>query len=380
MKFSLFTEIQCPRGSLSKERLEEFLEQAAFADQLGFRTLWIAELHFQPEFSVLSAPYPVLGAVSQRTRRIRLGVAVNTLPLHHPLQVAEQAAMLDLLSGGRMDFAVGAGHPHSRAYEGFGIDHRKTRALMEESLWIIQAAWTREALSYEGEFFRIPGVVVNPKPLQQPPPPIRVAASSMDGVEFTARLGLDLFLPIHTRTREQVTALATAYWEGLRRHGHATAKRELGLLVPLHVASTAEEARRRSERGVMEYYRIIREMRASYIEWLAHRGEDLPERLGKTSAAEGLTFERVCAEHAAIGDAAAVREKLGALAEATGAREILAWINIGGMPHEAVVDSMRRVAEEIMPRRGLEGNEPARKRSQIGRGSRRGLQSKDKEG
>ncbi|HEX9444186.1 MAG TPA: LLM class flavin-dependent oxidoreductase, partial [Candidatus Binatia bacterium] len=120
MKFSLFTEIQCPAGAAPVERLDEFLAEAELADTLGFRGFWIAEIHFQPRFSLLSAPYAVLGAASQRTKRLRLGVAVNTLPVHHPVQLAEQAAMLDLLSRGRMDFAAGGGHPHSRVYECFG--------------------------------------------------------------------------------------------------------------------------------------------------------------------------------------------------------------------------------------------------------------------
>jgi alkanesulfonate monooxygenase SsuD/methylene tetrahydromethanopterin reductase-like flavin-dependent oxidoreductase (luciferase family) len=97
--------------------LNEFLEQAELADRLGFYGFWIAEIHCQPRFSLLSAPYVVLGAAAQRTHRLRLGVAVNTLPVHHPVHLAEQAAMLDLISRGRMDFAAGGGHPHSRAYE-----------------------------------------------------------------------------------------------------------------------------------------------------------------------------------------------------------------------------------------------------------------------
>ena len=90
MKFSLFTEIQCPTGASPDIRLNEFLEQAELADHLGFKTFWIAEIHCQPRFSLLAAPYVVLGAVAQRTKRLRLGVAVNTLPIHHPVQLAER--------------------------------------------------------------------------------------------------------------------------------------------------------------------------------------------------------------------------------------------------------------------------------------------------
>ena len=156
------------------------MEQAELADRLGFHAYWIAEIHCQPKFSLLSAPYVVLGSLAQRTKRLRLGVAVNTLPVHHPVQLAEQAAMLDLVSHGRMEFAAGGGHPHSRAYECFGADHQTTHELMAESLDIIRKAWCEPKLTHQGKFFRIPEVMVNPKPVQKPLPPFYMATSSLD--------------------------------------------------------------------------------------------------------------------------------------------------------------------------------------------------------
>jgi hypothetical protein len=231
MKFSLFTEVQCPSGASPVKRLDDFLIQAGKADELGYHGLWISELHFQPEFSVFSAPYPVLGAVSQRTKRIRMGVAVNILPVHHPLQLAEQAAMIDLLSHGRMDFAIGMGHFHSRVYEGFGIEQEKGREMMEESVQVIRAAWTQDVLEFEGRYYRIPEVVPNPRPLQNPPPPIYTATGSLDGIELAARLGLNLLLPLHTMTRERIKESANAYWASLENHGRTRSEGELGLLV-----------------------------------------------------------------------------------------------------------------------------------------------------
>ena len=253
MKFSLFTEIQCPDSVSPVDRLREFLDQAELADRLNYDAYWIAEIHCQPRFSLLSAPYVVLGAAAQRTQRLRLGVAVNTLPVHHPVQLAEQAAMLDVVSNGRMEFAAGGGHPHSRAYECFGIDHKSTHDIMAEGLQIIAKAWCDDILSFDGKFFQIPEVRVNPKPLQQPPPPFYMATSSLDGVEVAARLGVNLFLPIHTRTPEQVEEYAGAYWTGLSDHGHDYARRTLGLLVPIHLANTAAAAKARAEALVYDW-------------------------------------------------------------------------------------------------------------------------------
>src|ERR1043166_10207027 len=220
MKFSLFTEIQWPMGTSPSARLSEFFDQGELADRLGFHGFWAAEIHCQPRFSLLSAPYVVLGAVAQRTRRLRLGVAVNTLPIHHPVHLAEQAAMLDLVSGGRMDFAAGGGHPHSRAYECFVADHKSTHDIMAEGLEIIRRAWSEETLTFRGKFFDIPEVIVNPKPVQKPLPPFYMASSSLEGVEVAARLGINLFLPIHTRTPDQLVEYASAYWKGLKPHNH----------------------------------------------------------------------------------------------------------------------------------------------------------------
>jgi alkanesulfonate monooxygenase SsuD/methylene tetrahydromethanopterin reductase-like flavin-dependent oxidoreductase (luciferase family) len=348
VRFSLFTEIQCPDGSSPEARLSEFLDQAELADQLGFRGFWIAEIHCQPRFSLLSAPYVVLGAVAQRTRNLRLGVAVNTLPVHHPVQLAEQAAMLDVVSQGRMDFAAGGGHPHSRVYECFEVDHKQTHEIMEESLAIIRKAWSDERLTFDGKFFQIPEVVVNPKPVQRPLPPFYMASSSLEGVEVGARLGINLLLPIHTRTPAQVEEFADAYWTGLKKHGHDKTDKELGLLVPMHLAKTSAEAKTRAEDGIMSYFKIIADMRSGYIDWLTRRGMEMPARLGKSGAGLPVTYETVCGQHAVVGDSEHAITALQELARRTDAAHFLVWMNIGSVSHALVAESMRQFAAEVM--------------------------------
>jgi alkanesulfonate monooxygenase SsuD/methylene tetrahydromethanopterin reductase-like flavin-dependent oxidoreductase (luciferase family) len=349
MKFSLFTEIQCPAGSSLQNRLDEFLKQAELADALDFHGFWIAEIHCQPRFSLLSAPYVVLGAAAQRTRRLRLGVAVNTLPVHHPVHLAEQAAMLDLVSHGRMDFAAGGGHPHSRVYECFDVDHKQTHEVMEESLTIIRKAWTEETLIFKGKFFQIPAVVVNPKPVQHPLPPFYMATSSLEGVEVGARLGVNLLLPIHTRTPAQVMEFAAVYWAGLQEHGHDRHEKELGLLVPMHLARTTAGAKARAEQGIMSYFKTIADMRSDYIAWLTQRGVELPVRLGRSGAGLPVNYETVWGQHAVVGDSSFAREKLRQLVEKTGATHFLTWHNIGSVPHPLVKESMEQFAREVIP-------------------------------
>jgi alkanesulfonate monooxygenase SsuD/methylene tetrahydromethanopterin reductase-like flavin-dependent oxidoreductase (luciferase family) len=325
------------------------MEQAELADRLGYSTYWIAEIHCQPQFSLLSAPYVVLGAAAQRTKRLRLGVAVNTLPVHHPVQLAEQAAMLDLVSNGRMEFAAGGGHPHSRAYECFGADHKSTHDIMAEGLEVIRKAWSEEKLTHAGKFFNIPEVIVNPKPVQRPPPAFWMATSSIDGVEVASRLGMNLFLPIHTRMPDQVIEFADGYWEGLKKHGHDAKSKELGLLIPMHLAKTTAEAKARSEAGVMSYFKTILDMRLDYTDWLNRRGIELPSRL-RTAAGAMVGFDTVCEKHAVIGDSRFVLEKLQALTRRTRASQLLTWFNIGTVAHAHVKESMQQFAEEVMPK------------------------------
>ncbi len=256
--------------------------------------------------------------------------------------------MLDLISRGRMDFAAGGGHPHSRAYECFGADHKSTHDIMAEGLEIIRRAWSEETLIFNGKFFQIPEVVVNPKPVQRPLPSFYMASSSLEGVEVGARLGINLLLPIHTRSPEQVIAFANAYWGGLRQQGHDPKARELGLLVPMHLAPTTAEAKARSEAGIMSYFKTIADMRVDYTEWLTRRGDELPARLN-TAAGTIVNFETICSRHAVVGDSEVTAHALKELGQKTGATHFLTWHNIGSVPHAAVKESMEQFAREVMP-------------------------------
>jgi alkanesulfonate monooxygenase SsuD/methylene tetrahydromethanopterin reductase-like flavin-dependent oxidoreductase (luciferase family) len=344
MKLCLFTEVQCPPGTAPERRLDELLEQAELADKLGYHALWISEIHFQPAFSLLAAPYVVLGAIVARTRRLRLGVAVNILPVHHPVALAEQAATLDVLSHGRVDFILGRGHQHSRVYEGFGAEGLRSQAVMEESLAVIRAAWTRETLEFHGRYYDVPEVVVNPRPVQQPHPPVYVAATTPESVEAAARQGLPLCQAAHLVTRAQLLHDIATYREGLSRHGHDPAQRELTLSIPVHVAPTTAQAQEQARDGFMDYFRVIGDVRVDYIAWLARQGKESP-----LSTRDPITFEHLCDEGAIICDPPTAVAKLQRFIAETGAARILCWMNMGRIPHARVLESMDLFAREVAP-------------------------------
>jgi alkanesulfonate monooxygenase SsuD/methylene tetrahydromethanopterin reductase-like flavin-dependent oxidoreductase (luciferase family) len=219
---------------------------------------------------------------------------------------------------------------------------------MAEGLEIIRRAWSDEVLTFKGKFFSIPGVVVNPKPIQNPLPPFYIATSSLDGVAVAARLGTHLMLPIHTRTPEQVREYSRVYWHALEKSGWDPGTKELALLVPVHLASTTAAARARCESGIMSYFKTIADMRSDYTDWLVRRGEELPARL-RSAAGQPVNFVTVCSQHAVVGDSAMAVAALKELANDTGASHFLAWFNIGSVPHALIIESMQQFASEVLP-------------------------------
>jgi alkanesulfonate monooxygenase SsuD/methylene tetrahydromethanopterin reductase-like flavin-dependent oxidoreductase (luciferase family) len=219
---------------------------------------------------------------------------------------------------------------------------------MVEALQIIRRAWSEEILTFDGKFFQIPEVVVNPKPVQRPLPPFYMATSSLDGVAVGARLGVNLLLPIHTRAPEQVIEYSQAYWRGLKTYGHDPKSKELGLLVPMHLAPSIAQARSRSQDGIMSYFKTIADMRSDYVDWLTRRGDELPVRLRTTSGAS-VSFDDICARHAVIADSESALQTLKGLTVDTGATNLLTWFNIGNVPHALVQESMQQFAAEVMP-------------------------------
>jgi alkanesulfonate monooxygenase SsuD/methylene tetrahydromethanopterin reductase-like flavin-dependent oxidoreductase (luciferase family) len=168
--------------------IEETIEQCVLADRMGFDTVWFVEHHFLTSFSMSPCPEVIFGALSRLTKRIRLGFGVVILPYHHPVRVAERVAMVDHLSGGRVEFGTG----RSAAYEqlGMGIDPRNTRAMWEESLRMIPKIWEDGQFSWEGQFWNVPPRDVRPKPYQKPHPAIWVAALQPATYQLAAELGI----------------------------------------------------------------------------------------------------------------------------------------------------------------------------------------------
>ena len=192
MRFGFFDQLPCASGFTERQRYKDIMAQIDLGDELGFDTVWLGELHFGRAFSILADPLMVLAAAAQRTTRIRLGTAVVLLPLHHPVKIAEEAAIADILSDGRLELGCGRGTAPLH-YEGYAIPQEESRERFEEALDFILQAWTKDSFSYEGKHFRAHDLSVVPRPVQSPHPPVRIAANSPDTFPFSGRRKLPIF-------------------------------------------------------------------------------------------------------------------------------------------------------------------------------------------
>jgi alkanesulfonate monooxygenase SsuD/methylene tetrahydromethanopterin reductase-like flavin-dependent oxidoreductase (luciferase family) len=191
MQFALLYEMQRPFQGTTVDwntLYKETLEQCVLADRVGFDTLWFVEHHFLTGFSGSSCPEVMFGALSQATKRIRLGFGVCILPYHHPIHVAERVAMLDQLTDGRVEVGTG----RSNAYEqlGNGIDPRNTRAMWDESIRMLPAIWQSDEFSWEGQFWNVPHRRVLPKPYQAPHPRLYLACTQAESFSIAAERGI----------------------------------------------------------------------------------------------------------------------------------------------------------------------------------------------
>ena len=192
MKFGLFYQIQVPKPwdeESEARRIWEALDQIAFAEEMGYDSVWFSEHHFRPVWSHNSAPDLTLAAVTQRTSRIRMGIGVVLAPIHHPLHTAARMATLDILSKGRVDVGLGrTGYPYQLTPYGTDLEH--TRGMWEEFAEVLPRIWTEEEVSHDGEYFHIPPRQVLPKPLQKPHPPLWSACASEETTRRAGELGL----------------------------------------------------------------------------------------------------------------------------------------------------------------------------------------------
>jgi alkanesulfonate monooxygenase SsuD/methylene tetrahydromethanopterin reductase-like flavin-dependent oxidoreductase (luciferase family) len=338
MEFGLFTEFEAPAGMSHATAFDESLAQMKAAEELGLDAVWLAEIHFQKDRSVLSSPLVVAAALAACTQRIKIGIAVQVLPLSHPLRLAEDVATVDHLSKGRLEFGIGrSGLPGH--YQGFNIPYSESRERFLETLEILTKAWTQDRFSHEGKHFQFRDVCAMPKPYQKPHPPIRMAATTEETYPLVGRMGLPIFVAPRTISISELKGFIGGYDQGWAAAGHA-GRGDVALSMPVYVAATERQAREEAEASTMHFFRAISEALKK-----SETRRATAERLGQ------ITYADVLREQAIYGSPESVADRLLALREELRFSSLSAWMNCGSqIPHERVLTSMRLFAERVAPR------------------------------
>ncbi len=330
-----------------QEAIRESMEEVDLAEQMGLDTVWLGEMHFNPARSVLSAPIVIASSIATRTKRLRVGMAVQVLPLIHPLRIAEEAATVDQLSEGRFEFGVGRSG-NVRAYDIMGIDYGESKDRFQEALDIILMAWSGETFSYEGKYNHITNASISPLPYQQPHPKVRIAASSEDSFGRIGRLGYPIFLGLRTMDVEDLKTNLQEYKQEWIAAGHPGEGGDINVRFPVYIAPSEAEAIEEPKESIEAFFQRQREL----FEYSRGRqGADVSA--GRQARYERLvnsTYEDLLETRVVFGSPEQVIDRLHEFREMLGVSGITAELNPGGfLPKEAVQRSLRLMTEEVMP-------------------------------
>ena len=230
------------------------LERIKIMDQTGYDAVWLAEHHFS-SYSICPSVHMMGMHVAGITENIRIGTAVTLAAFYHPLRIAEEIALLDLFSGGRVNWGAGRGFdPVEMAV--FGVDPAESSERFREAVEIVTAAWSNERLTWKGKFHDFENVEVLPKPSQRPHPPVWVAASSQGAVDWAGSKGLSILMDPHSAHGE-IGRKRAEYQIGLEKAGHETTGREIPMARLMAIAETDEEAAAVAERGALFTSRYV---------------------------------------------------------------------------------------------------------------------------
>ncbi len=342
MRFGFFDQLPCASGDSEHRRYRDFMAQIDLGDALGFDTVWLGELHFTRGFSILADPLMVLAAAAQRTSRIRLGTAVTLLPLHNPVKIAEQAAIADILSGGRLEFGVGRGTAPIH-YAGYDIPQEESRERFEEALDFILGAWTHDALTFQGKYFRARDLTVVPRPVQSPHPPVRIAANSPDTFPLAARRRLAIFATPLINPPDKLREGLAVYRGSLPAGTHG----DTALAFPVHVTTSRAQARQDCEASLRRFFREAGERLRPLGDVDIKSYEAFRQVLARI---DRVTYEDIDREMGVFGDPDYCVERVRALRRDYGMDEFIGYFNQGGiMDHAAVRRSMTLFATEVLP-------------------------------
>ena len=351
MRFGTFYFFQAPPGHRHEDIIRRELEQIEWTEELGFDEAWLTEHHFI-DYGLSVDPASLAAAAASRTRRIRIGLAAAILPFHHPLRLAEQMALVDIISGGRLDVGVGRGNRPAE-FRGFRVPQEQSRDRFDEAVEILQRAWTEERFSYDGRFFQVPEISVIPKPVQKPHPPLYQVCVSKDGIENTALRGWPMLNSVLFGPVEQLIGNRDTYVDTLKKAGRrpdeiAALLGRWGVSRQIYVADTDARALAETKDAELWYQESFKRF------VIPDRIDDAHPTLqpGFRAMAQRLsqvTWEGLVKETLAFGSPDTVARHIETMRQ-MGVGQVMCWMNFGGLPQDKIRRSMELFAREVMPR------------------------------
>src|SRR5690242_19414628 len=331
-------------------------------DRLGYDGVGFNEHHCSP-YGLMNSPNLLAASAAQRTKRLKLLIYGNLLPLHEPLRLAEELAMLDCLSNGRLISGFARGIP--REYQVHNVPLAQSRPRFEEAYEIITRAWTEEVFSYTGQFWSYRDVAIWPRPVQQPHPPVWVpVTASKETIEWAARHNIPITpgQGAHRGVREDIIRY---YARQLEANGHRITPGHLVIAADVYVADSKEQAVREAAPYALYFNRTLfshgniterdLQAQAGYVSNASHdylRPENIQFVSGSRERYRGMTLDgiRQQAENMPWGTADEIVERILSAADHAGANQVTVNLNRGAMPHDMFLHQIRRFASEVLPR------------------------------
>jgi len=351
VKFIAFHLMQAPERNTDLEVYRQETDLMVYAEELGFDAVWMAEHHFHP-YCITPEPLLLATHVAAKTKRIRIGTAANVATLTHPLRIAENVAMLDNLSEGRVDLGLAKGYG-PREFAGFGVDQRDAKERQIEAIEMIMGALTTEGFTYNGKHYQVPyPVTIRPRPVQKPYPRVALATGGTpDTLQLAGRLGLSFYVPY--QGRKQFEKHKQTYIEAARAAGRSQAEidrlvGDIAVMQTSHLSATNEQSYQDAKPGVDWMSECIRSV---------NKPEDLDSWKPELQALLRGQIERPDRGYEdydgywkafLYGDTARATERVQHLKDA-GFTNIIIGSSFGGLPYDKVRNSMKLFAEKVMP-------------------------------
>jgi alkanesulfonate monooxygenase SsuD/methylene tetrahydromethanopterin reductase-like flavin-dependent oxidoreductase (luciferase family) len=348
------------KADVAVKTYAEHLDAWELLDKLGYDGVGFNEHHTSP-YGLMNSPNLMAASAAQRTKNIKLLIYGNLLPLHEPLRLAEELAMLDCLSNGRLISGFARGIP--REYNVHNVKHSESRVRFEEAYDIIMKAWTEDVFSYEGQFWSYHDVAIWPRPVQQPAPPVWTPiSSSKESIEWAAAHNIPITPGLGSRGQRE--DIIRYYAKCLAEHGHQVTPGHITISMEAYVADSKAQAVREYGPHHLYFNRVLyshgntteidlntktgylTESSTSFM-----RPENLAYAARSRADYRDMTMADVekNAETLPWGTAAEVRDRIIESAEHAGAGTVQLSFNRGAMPHEMFVEQIRRFAKDVLP-------------------------------